>query len=48
MTDLEYPALRQIALQALAQRAGSADGADAAAAAAQRAYDDLARVSARA
>ena len=46
MTDPMYPALRQIALKALAQRAGSADGADAAAAAAQRAYDDLARASA--
>lgn len=38
--------LRQLALRALAQRAGSAAGAEALAAAAHRAYDDLARVSA--
>lgn len=46
MTALENPALRQLALKALAQRAGSAAGAAALAAAAQRAYDDLAQVSA--
>ena len=46
VTALENPALRQLALKALAQRAGSASGAGALAAAAQRAYDDLARVSA--
>ena len=46
MTALENPALRQLALKALAQRAGSAAGAGALAAAAQRAYDDLAQVSA--
>jgi hypothetical protein len=38
--------LRQFALKALANRAGSAAGAAAIAEAAQRAYDDLARVSA--
>lgn len=46
MTDFGYPDLRRIALKALAQRAGSAAGTGAVAAAAQRAYDDLARVSA--
>ena len=46
MTTVEHAALRQLALKALAQRAGSAAGAGALAAAAQRAYDDLARVSA--
>ena len=46
MTALENPALQQLALKALAQRAGSAAGASALAAAAQRAYDDLAQVSA--
>jgi hypothetical protein len=46
VTALENPALRQLALKALAQRAGSAAGAAALAAAAQRAYDDLAQVSA--
>ena len=46
MTALEDPALRQLALKVLAQRAGSAAGAAALAAAAQRAYDDLAQVSA--
>jgi hypothetical protein len=46
MTTLENPALRQLALKALARRAGSAAGAGALAAAAQRAYDDLAQVSA--
>jgi hypothetical protein len=39
-------ALREIALRALAQRAGSAPGAEALAVAAQRAYDDLTRESA--
>jgi hypothetical protein len=46
VTALENSALRQLALKALAQRAGSAAGAGALAAAAQRAYDDLAQVSA--
>ena len=46
MPDLQYPALRQIALKALAHRAGSTAGAGAPAAAVQRAYDDLTRVSA--
>jgi hypothetical protein len=46
VTALENPALRQLARKALAQRAGSAAGAGALAAAAQRAYDDLAQVSA--
>ena len=46
VTALETPALRQLALKALTERAGSAAGAGALAAAAQRAYDDLARVSA--
>jgi hypothetical protein len=46
VTALENPALRQLALKALTQRAGSAAGAGALAAAAQRAYDDLAQVSA--
>jgi hypothetical protein len=43
---LEDRELRQLALKVLAQRAGSAAGAGALAAAAQRAYDDLAEVSA--
>ncbi len=46
MTALEHQALRQLALNALARRAGSAAGAADLAAAAQRAYDDLARASA--
>ena len=46
MTALGDAALRQLALKVLAQHAGSAAGAEALAAAAQRAYDDLARVSA--
>jgi hypothetical protein len=46
VTALENPALRQLALNALAQRTGAAAGAAALAAAAQRAYDDLAQVSA--
>ena len=46
MTAVENAALRQLALKVLAQHAGSAAGAEAIAAAARRAYDDLARVSA--
>ena len=46
MTALGNPALREIALRALAQRAESAPGAGTLAAAAQRAYDDLTRESA--
>jgi hypothetical protein len=46
MTALENAALRQLALKVLAQHAGSTAGAEALAAAARRAYDDLARVSA--
>jgi hypothetical protein len=46
VTALENPALRQLALKALTQRVGSAAGSPALAAAAQRAYDDLAQVSA--
>ena len=46
VTALENPTLRQLAQKALAQRAGSATGGEALAAAAQRAYDDLARVAA--
>ena len=46
MTTLGDAALRQLALKVLAQHAGSAAGAEALAAAARRAYDDLAQVSA--
>ena len=46
MTSLENAALRRLALNVLAQHAGSAPDAEALAAAARRAYDDLARVSA--
>ena len=46
MTALGNPALRQLALRALAERKGSTAGAGALAAAAQRAYEDLTRVSA--
>jgi len=46
MTPLENAALQQLALKVLAQHAGSAAGAEAVAAAARRAYDDLARASA--
>lgn len=46
MTTPGHAALRQLALRALERRAGSADGAEALAAAARRAYDDLALVSA--
>jgi hypothetical protein len=46
MTALGDETLRQLALKVLAQHAGPAAGAEALAAAARRAYDDLARVSA--
>jgi hypothetical protein len=46
VTTLGHAALRQLALTVLAQHAGPAAGAEALAAAAHRAYDDLARVSA--
>jgi|SRR5665213_836562 len=46
VTALENAAVRQLALKALTRRAGSAADAESLAAAAQRAYDDLARVSA--
>ena len=46
VTALGSPALRQLALRALAQRKGSTADAGALAAAAQRAYEDLTRVSA--
>jgi hypothetical protein len=46
MTALGHAALRQLALKVMAQRAGPAAGAEALLAAAQRAYEDLARVSA--
>ncbi len=46
MTALGHAALRQLALKVLAQHAGPAAGSEALLAAAQRAYDDLARVSA--
>jgi hypothetical protein len=46
MTALGHAALRQLALKVLAQHAGPAAGAEALAAAARRAYEDLARVSA--
>jgi hypothetical protein len=46
MTDLEHAALRKIALKVLAQHTGPIAGTDALAAAARRAYEDLARVSA--
>ncbi len=46
MTALDNPTLRQLAQKALAQRAGSATGGHALVGAAQRAYDDLARVAA--
>ena len=45
MTTLGNAALRQLALKVLAQHAGPAAGAEALAAAAHRAYDDLAQVS---
>jgi hypothetical protein len=46
MTALGNAALRQLALNVLAQYAGSAADAEALAAAARRAYDDFARASA--
>ena len=46
MTALGHAALRQLALNVLAQHAGPTPDAEAVAAAARRAYDDLARVSA--
>ena len=46
MTALGHAARRQLALKVLAQLAGPAAGTEALAAAARRAYDDLARVSA--
>ena len=46
MTTLEHAAMRRLALKVLAQHAGSAADAKALAAAARRAYADLARVSA--
>jgi hypothetical protein len=46
MTAVENAALRQLALTVLARHTGPAEGAEAVAAAALRAYDDLARVSA--
>ena len=46
MTALGHTSLRELALKVLAQHAGSAAGAAAVAAAAQRAYDHLAHVSA--
>jgi hypothetical protein len=46
MTALENAALRQLALKVLAQHAGPTFNTDALAAAARRAYDDLAEVSA--
>jgi hypothetical protein len=46
MTALENAVLRNLALKVLSQHAGPAAGAEALAAAAHRAYNDLARVSA--
>lgn len=46
MTALEHAALRRLALKVLAQHAGPGAGAKAVAAAARRAYDDLALASA--
>jgi len=46
MTVLGHAALRHLALKVLAQHAGPTAGAEALAAAARRAYDDLARASA--
>ena len=46
MTALGHAAVRQLALKVIAQRAGPTAGAEALAAAAQHAYDDLAQVSA--
>ena len=44
MTVLRHAALRQLALEVLTQRAGSARGGEALAAAARSTYDDLVRV----
>jgi hypothetical protein len=46
VTALGNAALRQLALKVLARHAGSAGGTEALAAAARRAYDDLARAAA--
>lgn len=46
MTVLGHAALRELALKVLAQHAGPAAGAEALAAAARRAYEDLARAAA--
>ena len=46
MTALENPALRQLALKALAQRAGARGRGSSRGCGAARAYDDLAQVSA--
>jgi hypothetical protein len=45
MTGLRHAALRQLALNVLAERTGSAAGSEVLAAATRRTYDDLARVS---
>jgi hypothetical protein len=45
ITPLGHAALRQLALTVLAQYSGSEEGAEVLAAAARRAYDDLAHVS---
>jgi hypothetical protein len=45
MTPLGHAALRQLALKVLAEHSGSAESAEALAAAARRAYDHLAHVS---
>ena len=45
MTTPENAEMRQLALKVLRQHAGPAAGGEAIAAAAQRAFDDLARVS---
>jgi hypothetical protein len=45
ITPLGHAALRQLALTVLAQYSGSEEGAEVRAAAARRAYDDLAHVS---
>lgn len=47
MKEHENPVLRRLALRVLAHHAGSDVGAEASAAAAYRAYDDLARASAQ-
>ena len=45
ITPLSHAALQQLALKVLAQHSGPAEGAEALAVAARRAYDDLAQVS---